>query len=541
MHSCAEGIKQLFLAFQDGSGLDHKKQNLIRHLPKPSYAGKGHRLVSHHSHLLPLLSDFYDLGEIKGSGSFGTVRSATCKKSGQACCVKTIGKSNLPEDELALMANEIEILEFCDHPHIIRLHHTFEDDNEVHIAMQECRGGDLANRLQTDGPFCENDVRVLMHQLLSGVYYLHDVRYTAHRDLKLENVLLSAHSQKLSQSHLKIIDFGFAEGFHPGIKSFNVICGTPSYIAPEIALGGSYDEKCDIWSCGVMLYQMISGSFPFDFDAEVEDFCDGFSDDFFQGKLHFGEEQWNSCSGNLKLTVKRMCAASAQLRFSAAKVLDSEWFKCVEDETVEKLMSRMCSTCRMLEELHKLACKSLDKDSGFEASLESFLQLGMEKVAYNLKDEEFEEERKLFEAADSNSNGKLELDEWTQFASCCGMSSAEATKLFRWLDVDRSGSIGYTEFLSAVLRGRECRKEALLAAFDDFDSNHDGILSCDELKSVLSENGTSDEDCRAIFEEAHPKHDGELDFEEFQRLLPCAKALSGRISRKLLEAATGGA
>jgi calcium-dependent protein kinase len=439
------------------------------------------------------------------------------------------------------MANEIEILSFCDHPHIIRLHHTFEDDSEVHIAMQECSGGELANILRTDGPFCENDVRVLMHQLLSGVCYLHDVRHIAHRDLKLENILLSAHNQKLSQSHLKIIDFGFAEGFQPGIKSFDAICGTPSYIAPETVLGGSYDEKCDIWSCGVLLYQMTSGRFPFSFDTKVEYIHDGFSDDFFQGKLYFLEEQWKSCSGNLKLTIKRMCAASVQLRFSAAKVLDSEWFRCMEDETVEELMSHMHCTCRMLKELHKLACKSLEKDSSFEASLESFLQLGMEKVAYNLKDEEFEEERKLFEAADSNSNGMLELDEWMQFTSCCGMPNAEATKLFCWLDVDKSGSIAYTEFLSAVLRGRECRKEALLAAFDDFDSNHDGLISFDDLKSALSDNGTSDEDCRAIFEEAHSKHSGELDFEEFQRLLPCAKALSGRVSRKLSEAATGGA
>eukprot|EP00930_Biecheleria_cincta_P047667 TRINITY_DN33092_c0_g1_i1.p1 TRINITY_DN33092_c0_g1~~TRINITY_DN33092_c0_g1_i1.p1 ORF type:complete len:542 (-),score=120.90 TRINITY_DN33092_c0_g1_i1:712-2337(-) len=541
MHCCVEGITQLFLVFQDCSGLNLKKRHAVQRLPKPAYEGRGHRLVSEHSHLLPQLADFYDLGGIKGSGSFGTVRHASCKRTGQPCCVKSVSKSDLPEDELVLLANEIEILSFCDHPHIIRLHHTFEDDREVHIAMQECSGGELANRLRTDGPFREHDIRVLMHQLMSGVCYLHDVRHIAHRDLKLENILLSVHSQKLSHSHLKIIDFGFAEGFQPGIKSFDVICGTPSYIAPEIVTGGNYDEKCDIWSCGVMLYQMTSGRFPFRFDANVEDIYDGFSDEFFQGELHFGEKQWNSCSGNLKLTVKRMCAALVQHRFSAAKVLDSEWLKCVEDETVEELMCHMRSTRRMLQELRKLACKSLEKDSSFEASLESFMQLGMEKVAYNLQDEEFEEERKLFKAADSNSNGKLELGEWMQFATCCGMSNAQATKLFRWLDADSSGSVGYTEFLSAVLRGRECKKEALLAAFDEFDSDHDGLLSFDDLKAVLSENGTSDEDCRAIFEKAHSKHDSKLDFDEFRRLLPCAKTRSGRYSRKLLEAAAGGA
>jgi len=262
---------------------------------------------------------------------------------------------------------------------------------------------------------------------------------------------------------------------------------------------------------------------------------------FFQGRLHFKEEKWNICSGNLKLVAKRMCCASAQLRYSAAQVLDSEWFRHVDDETLGELMRNMRSTCRVLEELHKLACKKLEKKSSLEPSLESFLQLGMEKVAYNLQDEEFEEERKLFEAADLNSNGKLELDEWMQFASCCGMSSAEANKIFCWLDADRSGSIGYTEFLSAVLRGAECRKEALLAAFDEFDCNHDGLISFDELKAVLRENGRSDEDCQAIFEEAHSKHEGELDFEEFQRLMPCAKKYTGRMSRKLTEAVAGGA
>lgn len=540
MTCCTEGMKQLFFAFQDCFGL--KKQETVQHLPKPSYEGKGHRWVSQHSHLLPLLADFYEVGEIKGSGSFGTVRYATCKKCGQSSCVKTISKSDLPEDELAMMANEIEILSFCDHPHITRLHHTFEDDTQVHIAMQYCGGGELATRLRADGPFCENDVRVLMHQLLSGVRYLHDVRHIAHRDLKLENILLtSAHSQELSQSHLKIIDFGFAEGFQPGIKSFNSLCGTPSYIAPEVVSGDNYDEKCDLWSCGVMIYEMTSGCFPFTFNESVQNIYDGFSDDFFQGKLHFREEQWNSCSGNLKLTAKRMCAASVQLRYSSAQVLDSEWFRRAEDETVKEVMRNMHSSCRMLQELHKLACKRLEKDSSFEPSLESFLQLGMEKVAYNLQDEEFEEERKLFEAVDSNSNGKLELAEWMQFASCCGMSSAEANTIFRWLDADRSGSIGYTEFLSAVLRGAECRKEALLAAFDEFDRSHDGLISFDDLKAVLRENGRSDEDCQAIFEEAHSKHEGKLDFEEFQRLLPCAKKPSRRMSRRLTEGVAGGA
>ncbi len=142
-----------------------------------------------------------------------------------------------------------------DHPNLNKLFEVFEWKNQYVMIMELCEGGDLFNFIKTQKAFTESKVADILKQIMSGVVYMHK-NNIVHRDLKPENMLYDTESRLL-----KIIDFGTAIELPSGKKLTSTI-GTPYYIAPEV-LAGEYTEKCDVWSCGVILYIMLSGIPPF--------------------------------------------------------------------------------------------------------------------------------------------------------------------------------------------------------------------------------------------------------------------------------------
>ena len=146
-----------------------------------------------------------------------------------------------------------------DHPNIVRIEEVYESTNEIYIVQELCLGGDLFDRLdeQTDYHYSEAQCARLVKQMLSAIRYLHS-KTIVHRDLKLENFLFSSRE---ANAELKMIDFGLSKHFEYG-QSITGKVGTPYTVAPEI-IRGNYDEKCDIWSLGVITYLLLSGETPF--------------------------------------------------------------------------------------------------------------------------------------------------------------------------------------------------------------------------------------------------------------------------------------
>ena len=160
-----------------------------------------------------------------------------------------------------------------DHPNIIKLFETFEDSKFVYLVMELCEGGELFDKIIEKGSFTESQARNYFRQMISAVNYIHSKRI-CHRDLKPENFLLL---DKSDNSPLKMIDFGMSVMFtdkmlkqNGGKMHMTLQVGTPYYISPEI-LKSNYDEGCDIWSSGVILYILLSGVPPFfgNSDAEI--------------------------------------------------------------------------------------------------------------------------------------------------------------------------------------------------------------------------------------------------------------------------------
>lgn len=153
-----------------------------------------------------------------------------------------------------------------DHPNIVRLFEVFQDDKRFYLVTELCTGGELFDEITKRSHFSEADAALITKQVLSAVAYCHS-KNICHRDLKPENILLDSKAADSSNS-IKVIDFGASQKFDPS-KKMNQIYGTAYYIAPEI-LKSDYNEKCDVWSVGVILFILLSGRPPFGGDNDKE-------------------------------------------------------------------------------------------------------------------------------------------------------------------------------------------------------------------------------------------------------------------------------
>ncbi|XP_076939609.1 serine/threonine-protein kinase SAPK2-like [Bidens hawaiensis] len=199
----------------------------------------------------------YEILKDIGSGNFGVAKLVRDKCYGDLYAVKCIDRGQKIDEHV-----EREILNHrsLKHPNIIRFKEVLLTETHLAIVMEYANGGELFDRICTAGRFSEDEARFYFRQLISGVSYCHSMQI-CHRDLKLENTLLHESS---TTTRLKICDFGYSKSsvLHSQPKS---TVGTPAYIAPEVLSKKEYDGKiADVWSCGVTLYVMLVGAYPFE-------------------------------------------------------------------------------------------------------------------------------------------------------------------------------------------------------------------------------------------------------------------------------------
>ena len=194
----------------------------------------------------------YSLNHILGHGAFGKVFSATHLQTRIERAIKCVDKQNLTLEARKRMMEEVEILKDLDHPNIVRVIEVIEDERNLNIVTELCSGGVMFDRIIKMKRFSEKIAAKLMYQIVGAVAHCHKAGIV-HRDIKPENVVFMDESP---ESDIKVIDFGVSKKFFsdtPLRKRY----GTPYYVAPEV-LKGLYDEKCDVWSCGVVLFVMLS-------------------------------------------------------------------------------------------------------------------------------------------------------------------------------------------------------------------------------------------------------------------------------------------
>jgi len=257
----------------------------------------------------------YELKEEIGRGSYSVCRRCIHRSSRVEFAVKIIEKSKRDCRE------EIEILlRHGQHPNIISLRDTFEDSQHVYLVTELMKGGELLDKILKQKFFSEKEARCVMEVVTGVVKYLH-LNGVVHRDLKPANILYADDGG--DPSTLRIIDFGFAKQLRADNGLLTTPCYTANFVAPEVLKRQGYDAACDVWSLGVLLYIMLSGTTPF--ANTGGDKPEAILKRIGEGKMEFESSNWRSVSSSAKDLIRLMLDVEPQKRPTAAQILAHSW------------------------------------------------------------------------------------------------------------------------------------------------------------------------------------------------------------------------
>ena len=462
------------------------------------------------------ITQFYEVQKKIGEGAYGKIYKVRNKQSGDIRAMKQVTKTKI--QDMGKFQDEIKILSTVDHPNIVRLFEVIEDDKYYNLIQELCTGGELLTRAQKN-QLKEKDIARIFYQIMSGVAYIHGIGIV-HRDLKLENVLFSTEEPN---SPIKIIDFGFSvfmgknnemskekesESQDPkkgGFKRLKSKVGTLYYISPEI-IKGNYDEKCDIWACGVILYILLAGYPPFtgNTDKEVYNLITSL-------KYDFDKERWKNISKYAKELIKNMLTP-AKNRYTAKQVLASKWFEVKLKENFEDNINNI------------LDYRRINKYKNYNKLKKAILTF----IASRLSSEESSQLRNVFFNMDEDKNGYISFEDFRKYiineydVDDLIENEEELKKGFSGVDIDHNNQIDYTEFLAANLDEKIFLKtEKLKEAFRIFDINDNGAIKRDDIIRVLKldklEN--KNEIADKIIEENDFDKDGKINFGDFVKIM----------------------
>ena len=441
------------------------------------------------------VANYYIILKDLGHGSYGQVKKVKHKKMNEVRAMKITNKKSVSSKY------EIEILRKISHPNITNIFEIFEDSKKYYIIMEFLEGGELFDAITSIGSFSEESACQIMKQILSAIFYLHSSNIV-HRDLKPENIMLLQKPQN-DNYHIKLIDFGTAKEFKPGKKMCKFI-GTSYYIAPEV-LKERYDEKCDVWSCGIILYILLCGYPPFNGNTNVEIFQAIQN----QNPIFTGEE-WEDITSEAKDLIKLMLKKNPNERWSAEQCLKHKWFKMLEDNENKKDKSNF-KLIQMNAINHMTQFVS---ENRFKQAVLQFIS-----TQFNLQKEEGDL-REIFKSMDISGTGQISKKEFCdKLIELYGENDGKniASNIFNNLDMDGSGKISYNEFLSAMISSKKVvTEERLEKAFNIMDKDGSGKLSVDEIKNIF---GGSEEQWKKVINEVDLNKDGEVDFAEFKIMM----------------------
>ena len=272
----------------------------------------------------------------------GSVRVCTHRQTRIQYALKTLNKKELGSgSQLSQLRDEIRIMSQLDHPNILRLHECFENQENVYLILDLCTGGDLLKRFTKDRHYSERRVCELMKTMVSAVLYCHE-HSIVHRDLKLQNFLFES---KAPNALLKLIDFGFSQKFSP-TEALTRDVGSPIYVAPEV-LSKNYDERCDVWSLGVIAYVLLSGSPPFYGNTNAE-----ILQAVLHAKLEFNPRYFDSVSPQAIGFIKSCLVRDYHRRPHVKDIASHEWFQMLDGGLEAKTGREAQISPEILDRLH---------------------------------------------------------------------------------------------------------------------------------------------------------------------------------------------
>eukprot|EP00829_Urostomides_striatus_P012444 TRINITY_DN3272_c0_g1_i7.p1 TRINITY_DN3272_c0_g1~~TRINITY_DN3272_c0_g1_i7.p1 ORF type:complete len:339 (+),score=95.15 TRINITY_DN3272_c0_g1_i7:619-1635(+) len=334
-----------------------------------------------------------------------------------------------------------------------------------------------------------------MEQLLGAMNYCH-MHNIVHRDLKPENIYVDSIVD--SKRNVRIINFGNALECPKNKKILEVV-GTPNYIAPEV-IEGKYTSKCDVWSLGVIMYVLLSGTYPFNGETDEE-----IMEAIKLGEFNFDGPSWKKVSNNAKDLIKKLLTYNQEERITAGEALKHPWIKSRENNELNP---------SILSNLAKFGATS-------KLQYATMMCLATQKIDKN----ERQELEKIFKKLDANGDGHLSREELVEGYKKLYKNEEEAKreveKLMANMDGDGSGSFEYSEFLAAASNTKKLlSKQNVKEAFDMFDLDKSGSITTEEVKKILgAKKNISEETWKEMVKELDPNGDGQISYEEFEKML----------------------
>ena len=503
--------------------------------------------------------NFYEELEELGSGFYGVVKKVRLIKNPEIIrAMKIIPEENIVQGEGASLIDEIEILKILEHPNIMKVYESFVYNHNYYIISELCDQGHLLSKLEKIGKMDQIVVKFLMDQIFNAVAYLHSMNIL-HGDLKLENVLLYTaskrggrrftsinqdfnHDESLTEDinknfgkknysnkskkyitdmmnyEVKLIDFGCSKYFvkNKKKKKLSGIIGTSIYCSPEV-VDNLYDENCDEWSCGVLMYILLCGEPPFYGETEEEIF-----DKVKKCDYSFSNPAFKKVSKNCKDLIRKLLEPKKQYRIKAREALRHPFF--TENFDPNSAMTENTDLNYLKQFINPIGYISK-----FHEAVIAFLC-----VNFISKDEE-NNLRKLFRYMDKegkNSISKKELKQSLEEIDI-KITDEELDKIFETVDENGTGFIEYQEFIRNA-----CDIQALLSesnlknVFNTICGDKELMSGEDIKKFIFKETKINEQALKEFFDSFGMKYENNIKFEEFSYMIKKNKKLGHKKKAK---------
>ena len=450
------------------------------------------------------------LGESQGTAVYRVqhnitedIRAMKIIKKSRADQDKT-EENNKEDDEIK---NEITILRSLDHPNILKIFEFFSSKDSYIMVTEFCQRGDLFQEIVDRGPFKEKYCAFVTYQILSAINHCHIMKII-HRDLKPENVLI-VDKDKNELPRIKICDFGTSKIFEKG-KAERKAVGSPYYMAPEI-LSNNYNEKCDLWSCGVILYILLAARPPFSGEDDDE-----IINSVKSGRYDLTSPPFNKVSKMCLDLLKKLLTVDPDKRISAQEALNHKWFR---DNTSKELFNNIKDQKTIKTLIHNL--KTYKRDSIIQEVALAYLVHNFPQM------KEVVTANKLFNQIDLDGDGKInkiDLLKGLRTKTESKTLEKDIDKIYRNIDMDNNGYIEYEEFVRAAVSKEKFVDDNILKfAFKYFDKDNKNKITKKDLADVF-EQGISDKNKMEtaldnIIKEVDENGDGIIQYEEFVHIM----------------------
>lgn len=476
--------------------------------------------------------EVYEIQKTLGRGTFGSVyrvahksqRGKKNEKRIRVCKIisKQVAKNAGTSDHR--VREELAVLKALDHPHVLRIFEDFEDDEQFYLIMEPCYGGDLQEYVRKMPPMEASEyeywVAKVMQHTLSAIAYCH-AKGVIHKDLKPENVMMSTERDTpVAEMHVVVVDFGLSEVFSDPNDRSTIISGTPPFMAPEV-WDRNFNKSCDIWSCGVMLFFLLSGRLPF-MASRVEDFPRQLTQ----------EPDWKLMGGatpDAHELCRKALTYAEHHRPTAQDCLKSRWFFNMGLVNPESNGAKKALEKKEIDALMKV---------GQRTEFEKFVT---RLVATQVDASQQKRVNEAFRAFDRDGDGLLSREELRQGLLQFGHSEEHVDQVVDELDVGMTGRISYTEFLAGIInvRGRKSEEQdkLLWIAWQQFSPDEQGRVKTSDVQDALAARGMTVADLPDKFiEELRRDASGYMTFEGFKKLM--SKDTSSSVMSHIMTAMT---